>query len=78
MTKKKKPVSKSRIGKCDKMEHTDKDVICSHGNCQQLKKIISSGMYIVEFEKKYFHASCAKKLGIEFIVPIPKKRKKEE
>ena len=68
---------KTVTGKCDIMDHTDKDLPCSAKNCEIIKKLISSGMYVVEVDGKYFHANCAKRLGIEFKVPLPKKRKKE-
>lgn len=67
-----------KTGKCDIMSHTDKDLFCANNNCEVIKKLISSGMYVVEIDDTYYHANCAKQLGIEFKVPLPKKRKKEE
>ena len=64
-------------GKCDIMSHTDKDLTCSAKDCANIKKLISSGMYVVEANDKFYHANCAKQVGIEFKVPLPKKRKKE-
>jgi len=69
--------TKKITGKCDIMSHTDKDLTCSYSECEQIKKLISSGMYVVEVDGDFYHANCAKQNGIEFKVPLPKKRKKE-
>ncbi len=69
--------TKTVTGKCDIMSHTDKDLTCAKKDCEILKKLISNGMYVVEADDKYFHANCARQLGIDFKVPLPKKRKKE-
>ena len=68
---------KTMTGKCDIMSHTDKDLTCSFKDCENIKKIISSGMYVVESNEKFYHANCARQMGIEYKVPLPKKRKKE-
>jgi hypothetical protein len=71
-------MAKSQIGKCEIMEHHDSDVLCGYPKCKAIKKKISVGMYIVEYGGKHYHANCAKQLQIDFKVPIPKKRKKDE
>jgi len=67
-----------KTGKCDIMSHTDKDLICANKDCEIINKLITTGMYVVEVDDTYYHANCAKLLGIEFKVPLPKKRKKGE
>lgn len=70
--------AKKKIGKCELLSHSDKDLACSNADCESIKTLISSGMYLVESDGKFYHASCAKKLGIEFKVPLPKKRKRDD
>lgn len=65
-------------GKCDIMAHNDKDLVCSKKDCSVIKKLITNGMYVVEAGNDFYHANCAKQLGIEFKVPLPKKRKTEK
>lgn len=70
--------AKKKTGKCEILSHSDKDLTCSNSDCESLKKLISSGMYLVESDGKHYHAACAKRLGIEFKVPLPKKRKRDD
>ena len=66
------------VGKCEILGHNDKDLTCSKKDCEIIKKLITNGMYCVEVNNNFYHAACAKQLGIDFKVPLPKKRKTEK
>ena len=51
--------------------------VCQWSNCPLKNKQLISGMYCVELKNKFYHASCATQIGIDFKVPIHPKRKKE-